>query len=1031
MADRVVRYRIELDLNDLNRSINEADARFNRLGQSLGGRSAGDLAKNLGVDSLTRTLAQAEQQSFGLNRQLTALSRSSSFEPISNQARRLSVDAARLGTELRTIQSALSRTTNADLIKDLERDAARAETRLRSLKHEAENVQRTNLTVRRNTPPTTGFSRAAQAADGIQDQIGSLTNSVRSLLFLDVAEPVAQFGLEAVRSLARVEDSNRLLKSSAREVGIEYLTLKERAEDFAKTLGVTNSEGARSYASIASFAKNANRADQTDAFAKGLADLAAARGIDAASIPDLTRQLNTLQDEATDKLLFANPSAFYAEYAASIGKTANSLTDAEKRAAVFDATLRKSVLFTGEAAKRLDETSGKLDRFAVAYENSKSVLGSLLVGVAKPEKPTDYVVNAASQTLNALPYALFNYGPKAIDTANDLLSFKGNTFRGLFDDPAVKIQEAGVLRERQDKAIRETIKRDALSSYNADRFKDNNFESLKLSLAAPQIREAQLKFADPTKDAAEQTKAYEEAKKRALEAAESKALAVRDDLQRSFNKSFTLNQDSSLVLRAVVKDIELRGGILDEKTKAEFIKNTEDQIKKLEQTAKERLNERISPLLAQNNVGANRQALTELNRANIKNLTGTDTDEARTRINEQFEKQSETLRKTRDDFRSFVTDTAQALDAENPFIKLNAQMQTLDETMKQRFGAFGDKFVDQATKMAHGALLAQVASARLSSQLSTLKLNQEAERLEFGQIGLSGPEQRRLDTLQARANVLTTGTDYERQAALFRELNQFSPGLITRDSGGVLPPTNDLKQLYDIYNKAPGSLAGQEAQERGQRVIGNILGDINKINALGGSNPAERSVIADSIINRINQIPPEILQNDRSGAANQLREYAARAYDSKAVFEQQKLKETIDRQRFGELTQNQLRQQLSTITDFKDPSLTNQARLKEFLAVSGSIDPSELTSDLRRGRIDALRAQADIDSAKEARAGKLLDRQEKLYDKLDALLGKNGVKIDVGEKALLEVNIKDSPNTDTRKIARPSDRDVAERYSQE
>jgi hypothetical protein len=198
--------------------------------------------------------------------------------------------------------------------------------------------------------------------------------------FQQGANAAVDFGVEVVRVAARASDANRVLQASAIEAGIAYQKASGFVDDFARRAALSEQAAQRTFSGILAFSRAAGQTNKVQEFTKAFTDLAAARGIPAGNLGDIAKQLSTLQDEATDKLLQANPSAFYDALATSLGKTADSLTDAEKRAAVFNAVLEKGTQFAGEAEKRLQGVAGQLDVASARWEDFKTKAGEAIIG---------------------------------------------------------------------------------------------------------------------------------------------------------------------------------------------------------------------------------------------------------------------------------------------------------------------------------------------------------------------------------------------------------------------------------------------------------------------------------------------------------------------------------------------------------------------------------------------------------------------------------------------------------------------------
>lgn len=226
--------------------------------------------------------------------------------------------------------------------------------------------------------------RHKQFTDAVKSQTQSTSDSIASFIVqAGIGAALLKFGSDALKAAKEGEDSNRVLRASAVEAGLAYDQLIVKAENFGKTTALSNRDAQKTFAQIVTFANAAGRSDKLDEFTRKFADLAAAKGINASQLGDISRQLNALTDEATDKLLNANPSAFYDKFAKSLNKTAEQLTDAEKRAAVFDEVLRKGAIFSGEAERRMKGFAGETEQLRKQIDDLTESVGKGLVPIVK------------------------------------------------------------------------------------------------------------------------------------------------------------------------------------------------------------------------------------------------------------------------------------------------------------------------------------------------------------------------------------------------------------------------------------------------------------------------------------------------------------------------------------------------------------------------------------------------------------------------------------------------------------------------
>lgn len=220
------------------------------------------------------------------------------------------------------------------------------------------------------------FTSSLAGSVGLGGSLGSLAGGA-------IGTGIVVGATAALSAAKAADDANRVLRAGAVETGIAYDKLAAQADAFGKRASLSNTEAQRTFAQLANFANAAGRTDKLDEFQRKFTDLAAAKGINASQLGDISRQLNALTDEATDKLLNANPSAFYDKFAKSLNKTAEQLTDAEKRAAVFDEVLKKGALFSGEAERRAAGFSGEIDNLKKNFDDLTASAGKALVPVAQ------------------------------------------------------------------------------------------------------------------------------------------------------------------------------------------------------------------------------------------------------------------------------------------------------------------------------------------------------------------------------------------------------------------------------------------------------------------------------------------------------------------------------------------------------------------------------------------------------------------------------------------------------------------------
>lgn len=302
---------------------------------------------------------------------------------------------------------------------------------------------------------------------------------------------------------------------------------------------------------------------------------------------------------------------------------------------------------------------------------------------------------------------------------------------------------------------------------------------------------------------------------------------------------------------------------------------------------------------------------------------------------------------------------------ENGFVGLFVKARTDAEALREKiaelrpvFEQMGDAAVDAFDRSAQQAVELQrqisanaLAAARFQSQSSALKFQQEARRLRDPQVGLSGPDERELDVFRAR----TSGA-----------VNV--PRLLAEASG---LEGNGQVDAFRVFKEQLEKLTRLRSFESG---------------ALQG---AERGVLNREILELTSQIDPRVLATDpRFRDARDARVGALRGTSAQY---QADINDALERQRAGSRLQTDAREQLRLL---QSSGLNNDEKLKQFLAITGTLSDKELTGDLRLGRARALDEAARVESGKEAAAEKRAQKLEKFVDTFSTLLTGNGLKVD-------------------------------------
>lgn len=218
-----------------------------------------------------------------------------------------------------------------------------------------------------------GFWLDAAAEIGVpQRVIASYAAAGAAIAAVTVAgQQLVNFYVRSTELAIGVERANRLLTSSAKELGQTYSDLSQENRKFADLVGVSNTEAARTTAQIARLAANSGMTQIEDVqrLTRAFADLGAARGIAGADLETLIGTILSGQDEGLNRLGIADPGALQREYAKSIGTTSDKLTQQQKVLAAVNAVLSKANDFTGAAEQRMRGLEGSVANATKAWQD--------------------------------------------------------------------------------------------------------------------------------------------------------------------------------------------------------------------------------------------------------------------------------------------------------------------------------------------------------------------------------------------------------------------------------------------------------------------------------------------------------------------------------------------------------------------------------------------------------------------------------------------------------------------------------------
>ncbi len=824
---------------------------------------------------------------------------------------------------------------------------------------------------------------------------------------------------------AELQSAQKLLQASAKETGVIYDDLNKKAQKFADINRLSETAANDNFARITSFAGAAGRLDKVDQFSQAFSDLASAKGIKSTELGEVAKQLNALTDEATDKLLGANPSAFYDKFAQSIGTTADKLDDAQKRAAVFDEVIRRGAIFSGEAEKKANTYAGVLEKMGAAWDNFVARLGKdngpvvaealkflFSATTGSPDFFIEPPTNADKQAEANRKYR--NELPDLQKQQQEFLDAKQNP-RANFRNYALSRLELNRDVFVPDALDSQKQVEDKLLKFRAERqnsFNINEYDPAVLK----QTTDKAVEYA--TKESAELVKRFKDI------ASKRPPLAVLLFEQEQFK------QNSFRLIDQKAKDevSDALGNAIDEVVKSGFQKGLGKSAENYQQFQKIVKDIAKSPLL--------------------KSESKEELFDTADRIQKQFDK-------IKDEFKDLAISSFAATSA-NPFVKLFGDADKAIDQTYEKFKVFGNKFARQAADVARRAEQVKVNLAFFESRQREFGLRREAANLgrlvdaDINGVGrrtslleqslgsLSQSVNYRLGALDARAlagGQFTTTRGFEEPLKVLQviELQQkLGTNLTYRDrletnlallqfraqkEQQSIAESKDILEPLKNLEIAMKSLFRRDGEYLGRTIPGLYPSDrFSDLGIYGQEKVAQAKLSllpsVDELLNIIRSGGPQ------SDQARQALNFRADYQETLAQASDQRLKDSLQKDDYLRGSLADIQKQINqTLGDRTVPAVT---RLDTAANLYKEIGTENLSRDQLRDFQNVLTQRANIEAQQRDQINKVM---EKIYNLLGGDKGGGAIPVRFGNKPIIDLTIKEgrfSVQTGTR----PGDGDV-------
>ena len=185
-----------------------------------------------------------------------------------------------------------------------------------------------------------------------------------------------------------------------------------------------------------------------------------------------------------------NVAKMWEDYAKSIGKTTNQLTQAEKIQAEVNGILEETKFQSNDAAIYANTYSGKLAQLNTAFTNMKSRIGSVAQAIAKTFIPMITAgANAVTKLFTVIESALSAFGLQA-DSVESISGGLGN-IADISNEASSAVEDIGTSAKKTKKSLNGLRTFDILNNMSSNKKDDSDTSS---SSAGPEIKTDAIDF---------------------------------------------------------------------------------------------------------------------------------------------------------------------------------------------------------------------------------------------------------------------------------------------------------------------------------------------------------------------------------------------------------------------------------------------------------------------------------------------------------------------------------------------------------
>lgn len=345
--------------------------------------------------------------------------------------------------------------------------------------------------------------------------------------------------------------------------------------------------------------------------------------------------------------------------------------------------------------------------------------------------------------------------------------------------------------------------------------------------------------------------------------------------------------------------------------------------------------------------------------------------EDRAAIGRSFDELAERIRRTivvaGRSLREQLVQASTLASRDNPFLRLFVEQRSALDGLRdrldqlrpiyERMGDAGERAFQRISAATTDALTRAQAlerdALRLQTQLSALRARQEAERLERFQPSTTAVERAQLGLLDVRAGAI----DVLRAEQTARAL-----------SGR--PPLDPLQLALDQF-----------------RLIRDL--DISALGLTGRAGVAARGVVDTAV----KQLFASLDDSVRAALPRPVVERVGLAFARDRERFEERVRDAADAVEAAESARRQALDLVGQVRGGRSIAALSDAQLRELLNITGSLGPEELTGELRRARIEALRESARREERREDDARQRLESIERMLGLITQALTSQGIRL--------------------------------------